>query len=618
MASPFFDLAQLWQRGQQQQQDNAYRNALLQLDRQNQQLKARQVLSGLAAQKLIGSLSGGLAQPGGGSLGAGPQPPPPLNMTPMPSGLPQSFPQVPNAGAQMAAPGLADLQKQVLSLEGNRDVIGRAGEIGPGQIMPATGAQYGYSPSQLMGDSGRQASGRIVSDLYQRSGQDPAATLVGYNRGPGAMARFQAAGDNPSVLKSPLAPAYQKAVLADLSPEQQQQGNQVAVGAAGMLPPQIVGRGGPDIFARLVDRVAGSDAPDEVKGAALMQLLPLMSKEGQQSFQQAFEMYRLGVEQSEKGREFGIRQQEVEAGRAQTKELAEERMDIQRQAVADREAKAKAGGAGLEASKMFDVLDDSGKVVRTVMARERRDAAGFIDSQSGQPLELKPGEHLKQITATTSGGGRAGAQVLRQQIGGREVLSDLQNAVRLPVGTTTGLLGGHQPGTSILGALQGDLTRSLTGQDAQLMQASMASLTRELSVLMSPVYGGNYASQQIEPLVPKEGDTVGTVMFKLARLSQSADNALEAISKSPILSNEQQEYAVDLRKQLDQAIPWTPQQAMDFARQGQGGQSFGDFVKGGGLQTNKQNLDVTEEEYNKLPSGSAYTTPGNPQVMYKP
>ena len=569
--------------------NNAYRQALLQLNQQNQQLRARQVLSELAAQKRqqdaaaqIGrAFSGAMAQPAAPTGSAIPAPGIYPDVTGGQGGLPSSFPQVPDATGQMAAP--APLKQQVLGLEGNRDVIGRAGEIGPGQILPSTGAQYGYSPNQLLGDSGRQASGRIVDDLYQRSGQDAAATLVGYNRGPGAMARFQAAGDNLGALKTPLAPAYQQAVLADLSPEARQQGGQVAIGAAGMLPPQMVGRAGPDLMARAVERVAGSNAPDDVKGAALMQLLPLMSQEGQRQFQQAFEMMKLQEGRADRA-----------ATREQTRELAEERMDIQRQSLADREAKAKAGGGGLEASKMFDVLDDSGKVVRTVMARERRDAAGFLDSQTGQPLELKPGEHLKQITATTSGGGRAGAQVLRQQIGGREVLSDLQNAVRLPVGTTTGLLGGHQPGTSVLGALQGDLTRSLTGQDAQLMQASMASLTRELSVLMSPVYGGNYAAQQIEPLVPKEGDTIGTVLFKLARLSQSADNALEAIQKSPILSNEQQQYAVDLRKQLDAAIPWTPQQAMDFARQGQGGQSFGDFVKAGGLGGHKPG-DIIEK-----------------------
>jgi hypothetical protein len=36
-----------------------------------------------------------------------------------------------------------------------------------------------------------------------------------------------------------------------------------------------------------------------------------------------------------------------------------------------------------------------------------------------------------------------------------------------------------------------------------------------------------------------------------------------------------------------------------------------------GAQSGKQNLDVTEEEYNKLPPNAAYTVPGDPKVMYK-
>lgn len=129
-------------------------------------------------------------------------------------------------------------------------------------------------------------------------------------------------------------------------------------------------------------------------------------------------------------------------------------------------------------------------------------------------------------------------------------------------------------------ALHGDLVRQLTSQDAQLMQASMASMSRELSILMSPVYGGNWAAQQIDPLIPKQGDTVGTTIFKLARLAQSADNALEAVSKAPVLSGEQKAFALDLRKQIQTAIPWTSAQAMAFARHGQThGESFQDFVK---------------------------------------
>ena len=116
------------------------------------------------------------------------------------------------------------------------------------------------------------------------------------------------------------------------------------------------------------------------------------------------------------------------------------------------------------------------------------------------------------------------------------------------------------------------------------MQASMASMSRELSILMSPVYGGGWAAQQIEPLVPKSGDTLGTVIFKMARLAQSADNALEAVSKAPILSGEQKAFAVDLRKEIQKAIPWTPAEALAFAQQGrEKNESFGDFVKSRGI-----------------------------------
>ena len=162
-------------------------------------------------------------------------------------------------------------------------------------------------------------------------------------------------------------------------------------------------------------------------------------------------------------------------------------------------------------------------------------------------------------------------------------MSDLQNAVRLPVGQTVGWLGTVEPGTSVLGAVKGDLVRQITSQEAQLMQASMASMTRELSVLMNPVYGGKWAAELINPLLPVAGNSVGTTLFKLARIAQSADNALEGVAKSPVLSNEQQAWAEELRKLINEAIPWSPPQAMDFALKGRQQESFADFVKSGKL-----------------------------------
>lgn len=230
------------------------------------------------------------------------------------------------------------------------------------------------------------------------------------------------------------------------------------------------------------------------------------------------------------------------------------------------------------ASKNIIVTDGKGNEIFRGAAHETAD--GWVNDADGKPISVPEGGRIELAGSSSGGASRVGGQVLRQEIAGREVLSDLQNAISMPVGETTGVFGQYQAGTSLMDAVKGDVVRKLTTQDAQLMQASFASLERELSILMSPVYGGNWAAQQLSPLIPKEGDTVGTTLFKMARLAQSADNALEALNKSPILSGEQKDYAAALRKQITEAVPWSSAEAMAFARgESAGDQSFSSFMK---------------------------------------
>jgi hypothetical protein len=67
---------------------------------------------------------------------------------------------------------------------------GNDGEIGIGQVMPATGAQYGYTPQQLRDPATNLvASARIFAAQWQASHGDVAGALRGYNGGnPGVMA----------------------------------------------------------------------------------------------------------------------------------------------------------------------------------------------------------------------------------------------------------------------------------------------------------------------------------------------------------------------------------------------------------------------------------------------
>lgn len=69
-------------------------------------------------------------------------------------------------------------------------VIGRQGEIGLGQIMPSTAAQYGVQAGDLYNPKvNRALTRRILGDLYKRFNGDLYKTAAAYNTGPGNVTR---------------------------------------------------------------------------------------------------------------------------------------------------------------------------------------------------------------------------------------------------------------------------------------------------------------------------------------------------------------------------------------------------------------------------------------------
>lgn len=83
----------------------------------------------------------------------------------------------------------------------NGDLTSRAGALGPMQIMPSTGAQYGAG-DQMLRDAGTnlKVGGAIVGDLSKKYGLDPEAIAVAYNAGPRTADRWLGAGRDSSVL----------------------------------------------------------------------------------------------------------------------------------------------------------------------------------------------------------------------------------------------------------------------------------------------------------------------------------------------------------------------------------------------------------------------------------
>jgi len=325
------------QEGQQQQAWNALRMRLAQQEAQQQFAefaRQNQYLSTLGAASKGLDILGSYGQPGpqtaptqAGLPGVQREALPPL-----PTTLPQvpdyqtAFPPTPSpAGAPAPrsiggfASGFPAVDDKIWGLESGRRMAGvpdsPAGAVGPMQVMPATAAGYGVGGALLRDPQvGKALGDRIAWDLYGQAGAGQpspqlreARTLVGYDAGPGAMRRFQAQGDRLDGIK--LDPAYRQAVIADLQkgmpPETHQQSSDAAIAAAGQTPPQLIGRVGPNIYAQILQRVLGSDAPNDVKGLALVKLAPLMSEDGQQQLENVLKILREKRERAKETREEG-------------------------------------------------------------------------------------------------------------------------------------------------------------------------------------------------------------------------------------------------------------------------------------------------------------------------
>jgi hypothetical protein len=120
--------------------------------------------------------------------------------------------------------------------------------------------------------------------------------------------------------------------------------------------------------------------------------------------------------------------------------------------------------------------------------------------------------------------------------------------------------------------------------------------------------------------LPAPGDNGPQVLRKYAELKQIVEQSLRAAKTLPGVSDEQKEDFDKTLEQIRTAVPWTVKDINDLERNPnkETVSAFAQRVLGAKGMAAPGGLDVTEEQYNKLPSGSAYTVPGNPKVMIKP
>jgi hypothetical protein len=128
------------------------------------------------AGRTIGSQVFNSIAPGGGAAGVGDLSIPPIGGTA-------------DTGGSVTPHVMADTILQQESGGGQNNQPSVAGATGPGQIMPATFAQYARPGESIDNPADNQAvSRRVVSDLWNKNGGDPARVAVGYFSGPANVA----------------------------------------------------------------------------------------------------------------------------------------------------------------------------------------------------------------------------------------------------------------------------------------------------------------------------------------------------------------------------------------------------------------------------------------------
>jgi hypothetical protein len=553
-----------------------------------------------------GGAPGGI--PGGGIPGGGPIP-----LTPgvgaLPGGAATGGP-TPSPGGRLDFSALRDLATKV-GFQGPA-----ANTMAAIDMAESGGNPYAVNPADPGGSYGlsqinQGAHGPVAREAY---GNAPRSMELAYDISRG--------GTDFSPWSTYKSGAYRKyledpggAVAAGAGGKPDPETMQVAQATRQAIPPEVNGRMSIEGLWSAIEK-ANPGASDRAKYRVFEQMSRSLSPFFQQQFQQHQEQVRrqehvADVAESERfQRESGdIAERRRIAGEGR----AEARAGRQRQAAAGLKFDIYEDGDGTrfrlnpitgdarqlvgdqpyqikDATKIRPVTAASSRASRTPTNIAAYDAdgkqvyegsatyepgVGWIDPQTQQPI---PGR--VEITGKGgSGGGRGGSQTLRQLTSAREIMSDIQNIVQLPIATTGGLFSGRKQGPGLMDALKENFAQSLTTEDEELMNSSLSGLERELSIVVSPVYGGHWAADTFNGLRIKPGMAASTKVFNLARMRQTVDNALETIQNTDWVGKQQKDYAQYMRNELDKTIPWMPQDVIAFARQGRDDESFGDFIR---------------------------------------
>lgn len=623
---------------QQAQQEQQSLGAIGQTLRQNPQLS----LGGLpqqptgfqqgVGQDIASSLSGGLPQ-GSGSGGFSPQ-----------SGMnPGMF----GAGS-LSPPGSVPLPKltdEIYNLETSRGQnvsTSPAGALGPMQVMPDTARQYGATPQDAADPvRGKQLGDRIVGDLYTKYQGNPDLTAIAYNAGPGRADKIAGGAplaSLPGETQNYLAKMHRdldlnigqggvKLIQRGVPVPAAQESTQTAKAAGRMIDPQMWGRSQlPAIFAA-VDK-ANPSAPDAVKVLAAMQLNKIAAPEERMAMQ-------MWAKENAQQIQLGLKELQLQGGQQRLAES--ERHNLAMEGIA--------GGKG-QGWQIIDTPEGPKRVNPNsgeVGGFSSPLPAGATKLGTTKPTAkggaILPDDVAEMLADQGMQGDKSWKQNLGRGVQGPENIVKVETIInrKLKERGETGAdlsvrqaeYGGLQAGERVLSGRTANIGMRIN--EAQrfaplALQASNNLDRTEYPTLNSleEAYLKGTGDKDVVRLMVYSQSFMNAYAAAVTPTGQPTEGAQARARHNLDIAWSQGQYGAAIEAMLVEmdAASKSPGTVREEFRKGAAAPAKGGDATtgptGGGMPGGGQHPNVTKEQYNALPSGSVYTTPGDPTPRKKP
>lgn len=246
--------------------------------------------------------------------------------------------------------------------------------------------------------------------------------------------------------------------------------------------------------------------------------------------------------------------------------------------------------------------DESGKTVPATQYWASAPGLGrppqYLD-MGGQPYTPFGAAKLGGGSASgTATGSRESAQMNRIISAGNEAVGDLQNVMRLPIGTTRGWIGPRAD--SLSGITRDALVNEVTPQATQSYNVRAAGLQRSMAAIEAAgLMPSGTLTHQMDAVIINPGDSYQTALEKMAQARQIAERGLEPLLDNPRLSTPQKAGINKIMGDLKKAVPFTIEDIDRLSTSDNPKATLGSYAKGEGLGSG----DIPQEAIDELKSG---------------